>query len=121
MNITCSILTHLFFTGFRGLLLDSASPPPSIDTDTDHSQPVPEDDEFDSRQDQAAMEAAIAEFLKPLEVQGYRDLEAILSRVPIPRKVDQTGISITAAMEAGMLLRTEDKEERHLAPAEVLL
>ena len=70
------------------------------------------------------MEAAIAEFLKPLEVQGRRGnryLEAILSRVPIPRKVDQTGVSITAAMEEGMLLRTEDKEERHLAPAEVLL
>ena len=69
--ITCSTLTFLFFTGFRGQLLDSAlaaGQPPSIDTDTDQ-QPVPADDEFHSRQDQAALEAAIAEFLKLLEVQ----------------------------------------------------
>ena len=52
--ITCSTLTYLFFTGFRGLLLDSADQPPSIDTDADHSQPVSEDDEFDSWQDRAA-------------------------------------------------------------------
>ena len=70
-------LTYLFFTGFRGQL-DSASPPPSINTDTDHSQPVPEDDEFDSRPDQAAMKAAIADFLKRLEVQEKRGYKLII-------------------------------------------
>ena len=52
------------------------------------------------------MEAAIADFLKRLEVQEkreYRDLVAVLSRLPVSRKVDQTGVSVTAAMEAGML------------------
>ena len=42
-------LTYLFFSWFRGQVRDSACPPPSINTDTDHSQPVPDDDEFDSR------------------------------------------------------------------------
>ena len=53
---------------FRGL----SWPASSIDTDTDHSQPVPDDVKFDSRQDQAAMEATIADFLKSLEVQEKR-------------------------------------------------
>ena len=92
--ITFSTLTYLFFTGFRGLLRDSAGPPPSMDTDTDHSQPVPEDDKLDSRPDQAAMESA---YIKRLEVQ--EEIGAVLSRLPVPRKVDQTGISVTAAMK----------------------
>ena len=78
---------------FRGQLRYSACPPPSINTDTDHSQPVLEDGKSDSRPEQAAMEAAIADFPKRLEVQGklgYRDLDAVLSGVPILRKEDQT-------------------------------
>ena len=60
------------------------------------------------------MEATIADFLKRLEVQekqGYRDLGAVLShlRLQVLRKVDQTGGSVTAAMEAGMLPRIDDK------------
>ena len=62
--ITCSALTFLFFTGLRGLFQDSACPPPSINADTNHLQPVPEDDEFDS------MEAA--GFLKRLDFQERR-------------------------------------------------
>ena len=50
----------------QGPIAGSACQPPSIDTDTDHPQPVPEDDKFDSRTDQAAMEAAIADFLASL-------------------------------------------------------
>ena len=57
----------LFFTGFRpnfrGRFRDSAGPTPSIDTDTDHSQPVPEDDEFRARPDQAAMKVPFQTFL----------------------------------------------------------
>ena len=62
--VTCSTLTYLFFIGLRGQLWVSACLPPSINTDTDHSQPVPEVDKFDSRPDQAAIEATMADFLK---------------------------------------------------------
>ena len=61
-----------------------------------HVQPMPEDGKFDSRPDQAALKAAIADFLKHLEVQeklGYRDLDTVLSRLQVQRKVDQTGVS----------------------------
>ena len=34
---------------------------------------------------------------------GYWDLDAVLSRLPVPSKVDQAGLDVTAAMEAGML------------------
>ena len=93
--ITCSTLTHFFFSGFRGPLRDSAGPPPSISIDIDHSQPEPNEDKFDSRQDQAASEAAIAHFLKRLEVQGkrrrgYRDLESGRSSVP-PARFEKGG------------------------------
>ena len=92
----CRYLSYLQISEVHTLsddwpIADSADPPPSIYTDTDHSQPLPKDDGFDSRQDQAAVEAAIADFLKRLEVQGkreYRDLEAVLSRLLIPRKVE---------------------------------
>ena len=30
-------------------------------------------------------------------------VDAVLSSLPVPRKVDQTGVSVTTAMEAGML------------------
>ena len=72
---------------------------------------MPEEDEFDSRPDQAAKEATIADSLKHLEVQerqGFRDLDAVLSRLQAPRHVDQTGVSVSAAMEAGMLQRIDD-------------
>ena len=57
---------------YRVQVRDSAGSPPSIDTDTtsNHLQPVSEDDEFDSRQDQAAMEATFTDFLKRLEVKA---------------------------------------------------
>ena len=46
----------------------------------------------------------------------YRDLvhhlDTVLPRLQVPRKMDQTGVSVTAAMEAGMLQHMEDKEER---------
>ena len=69
--ILYSSLNYSFFAlaAFRGRFRDSSGQPPSIDTDTDHLQPAPEDDGFDSRQDQAAMEAAITDFIKRLEVQ----------------------------------------------------
>ena len=75
------------------------------------------------------MEAAIADFLKRLEVQGKRgcrDLDAALSRLPIPKEVDQshqTGVSVTAAImiEAGMLPHMEVEEARSFNPSEVLL
>ena len=39
-----------------------------------------------------------------------RDLGAVLSCLPVPREVDQMGVSVTVAMdsEAGMLPRIED-------------
>ena len=70
------------------------------------------------------MEAAIADFLKRLKVQekqGYRDLDAVLSLLPPPRKVDQSGVSVTTAMEAGMLPRMDHEEARHFTPSEVVL
>ena len=73
-----------------------------------------------------AMEAAIADFLKCLEVQenqGYRDLDAFLSRLPIPRKVGQTGVSVTAAIGgfgAGVLPLMEDEEASRFTPREVI-
>ena len=55
----------------------------------------------------------------------YRDLvhhlDTVLPRLQVPRKMDQTGVSVTAAMEAGMLQHMEDKEERWFTPSEVLL
>ena len=80
--------------------------------------------EFDSRPDQAAKEDSIADYLKHLKVQknrGYRDLDAVLSCPQVLRKVDQTGVSVTTAMEAGMLQRMDDEEACHIAPTEVLL
>ena len=82
---------------------------------------MPEDDRYISRLDQAAKEAAIADFLKCFEVQekrGYWDLDAVLSRLLVLRKVDQTGFSLSAAMEAGMLPRMEDEEERRFTPSD---
>ena len=80
-----------------------------FDTDTDHSQLVRGDEEFDSRQDQAAMEAAIADYLSQTPRSsgnlGYSDLDAVLSRLPVPRKLGQREVSVTAAVEAGMLPR----------------
>ena len=54
--------------------MDSASPPHSIDTDTDNLQPVPEDDKFDSRLDLEAMEVAIANFSKALRFRKSQDI-----------------------------------------------
>ena len=70
------------------------------------------------------MEADIADFLKRLKVQEkqrYRDLYAVLFLLPVQRMVDQTGVSVTAAIEAGMLPRMDDEEVRHFTPTEVLL
>ena len=62
-------------------------------------------------------EAAIADFLKRVqERRGYMALDAVLSRLQVPRKVDRTGVSVTVPMKAGMLPRMEDEEERRPPP-----
>ena len=52
---------------------------------------------------------------------GIWSLDAVLSRLPVSRKVDKTGLSVTAPMKAGMLPRLEDEEGRHFTPSEVLM
>ena len=93
-------------TGFRSRLRDTADLPPPIDQqpdDEDHGQPEPEDDEFHGGPDQAAKDSAISDFLKRLEEQEkykYTGLDQVLSRLPVPKKVVQAGISVSAAVEA---------------------
>ena len=41
--------------------------------------------------------------------------------MPVPGKVDPKGLSVHAAMEAGMKLRIDDKEARCFTTSEVLL
>jgi hypothetical protein len=97
---------------------------PSIQDDHSSVQPEPEDDEFHTGPDQAARDRAIAEFLKRLEVQeehGYTGLGDVLSRLPLPTTVDQPGLPVHDAMEAGMLQRMDDEESQCFTPTEVLL
>ncbi len=87
-------------------------------------EPVPEDQEFDCRPDQADMDAAIADFLKHLEAQEqnlYAGLHSILSRLPVPGKEDPKAHSVQTAIEAGMLPRMGEDEVRRFTPSEVLL
>ena len=60
-------------------------------------------------------------FSNASKFRGYRDLDAVLSRLPFLRKVEQTGFSLTTATEAGMLPRMEGEEEHPFTPSEVLL
>jgi len=107
-------------------LRDTADPYSPIDQhpeDAGQGQP-PEDDEFHNGPDQAAMDAAIADFLRRLEGQEkhkYTGLDSVLSRLPVPKKVVQTGMSVSAAVEAGMLPRMDEEESQRFTPSEVLL
>jgi hypothetical protein len=111
--------------GFRTTWRDTPETPPEPDDDQgDHGEPVPEDEEFDSRPDQADMDAAIADFFKRLEAQErdlYAGLHGALSRLPVPGKEDLKAHSVNTAMEAGMLPRMDDEEARRFTPSEVLL
>ena len=42
-------------------------------------------------------------------------------RLPVPGKVDPKGLSLHAAMEAGILPLMNDEEARRFTPSEVLL
>ena len=69
--ITCSTQPNLSLQGCGPQQARPYQAPRVTDSDTDHLQPVPEDDEFDSSPDQAAMEAfgpERCERIKRLEV-----------------------------------------------------
>ena len=79
---------------------------------------------FHGGPDQAAKDSAIADFLKRLEGlerHQYTGLDQVLSRLPVPKKVDQAGLSVSAAMDAGMLPRMDEEESQRFTPTEVLL
>jgi hypothetical protein len=68
-----------------------------------HSGP---DQEFHNGPDQVARDGAISSFLQQLKVQEqlcYTGLGDVLSSLPLPITVDQPGLSVQDAMEAGML------------------
>ena len=70
------------------------------------------------------MDQAITDFLKRFEKEergGYRGLHATLSRLPMQGKVDQTGLSVTEAIDVGIIPRIEEEEARRFTPTEVLL
>ena len=121
------MISNVYVAGFRSSLQDTADLPPPIDQqpeDEDHGQPEPEDDEFHGGPDQAAKDSAIADFLKRLEGQEkhkYTGLDQVLSRLPVPKKVDQAGLSVSAAMDAGMLPHMDEEESQRFTPTEVLL
>ena len=118
----------LYITGFRSRRRDieePAAPAPSDqahDDGADHS-PDPHDEEFHVRPDEEAMDAAIADFLRRSEDEeqrGYPALDRMLSRLPIPGKVDQRGLSVSDAIDAGMLPRMDEEEARpEFKPAEI--
>ena len=111
--------------GFRRTWRDTADPPVSQDGDHAHGgEPVPEDDELYTRPDKDEQDAAIADFFKRLEAQEgnhYAGLHRVLSRLPVPGKVDPKGHSVHAAIEAGMLPHMDEEEARRFTPTEVLL
>ena len=113
--------------GFLNTGRDTADPPPPQDNDAgDHGELIPEfeDDGLDTRPDKDAMDAAIADFLRRLKAQEkelYAGLHGALSHRPVSGKVDLKGLSVHAAMEAGMLQRMDDEDTLRFTPAEVLL
>ena len=81
---------------------------PASDSE-DHS-PDAHDSKVYEIPDKEAMDQAIADFLKRFEKEersGYCGLHTILSRLPIPGKVDQRGLSVTEAIKAGMIPRMD--------------
>jgi hypothetical protein len=75
------------------------------------SSPDPQahDNQLHDIPDTEAMDEAVADFLRRFEkrgtgqLSGYHRLHAALSRLLLPGKVDQMGVSIYNAIEAGML------------------
>ena len=62
--------------GFRTAWRDTPEMPPEPDDDHgDHGEPVPEDEEFDSRPDQADMDAAIADFLNASKLRNGTSMQ----------------------------------------------
>ena len=55
-------------------------------------------------------------FSNALKFRKSADISAVLSYLPVPGKVDQTGVPVTAAMEAGMLQRTHVTQDRTRHP-----
>ena len=60
-------------------------------------------------------------FFKRLEAQEQEFYVGLHGALLVPGKVDPKGLSVHAAMEAGMLPRMDDEEARRLTPSEVLL
>ena len=92
--------------------------------DDEYGQTEAKDEEFHGRPDQEAMDTAMADFLKRLEAQekrNYSGLDEVMSRLPVPKTVDQTGVSVSDAIEAGMLPRMDEAESQRFTPTEVLL
>jgi hypothetical protein len=51
----------------------------------------------------------------------HSDVSFLGSSLPLPTTVDQPGLSVSAAMEEGMLLLMDDEESLHFTLTEVLL
>lgn len=114
------------FAGFRSRRRDVEDPPPSLPVASDSEDHNPDSHDFELHEipNKEAMDQAIADFLKRFEKEelgGYRGLHATLSRLPMPGKVDRRGLSVTEAIDAGMMPRMEEEEARRFTPTEVLL
>ena len=114
------------FAGFRSRSRDIDNPRASKQSESDskdHS-PDPHDNELHDIPDKETMDEAITDFLRRFEKEergGYHGLHATLSRLPLPGKVDQQGLSVTEAIDAGMMPRMEEEEALRFTPTEVLL
>jgi hypothetical protein len=118
----------IIIAGFRSRRRDVENPPASIPQasagDSEDHSPDYHDRELHEIPDKEAMDQAIADFLMLFEKEergGYRGLHATLSRLPMPGKVDQRGLSVTEAIDAGMMPRMDEEEARRFTPTEVLL
>ena len=83
--------------------------------DSEDYNPDSHDNELHDIPDKEVMDEAIADFLKRFEKEergGYHGLHATLSRLPLPGKMDQGGLSVAEA---------EEEEARRFTPTEVLL
>ena len=116
--------------GFRLQRRDHAGEPPQARPQSDdeadpRDQPDPNDEELlHARPDQKEMEAAIEDFnsrMQGQQQQGYTQLHNILARLPNPKKVSKRAITVTEAIEGGVLPRSGSEDATLFTPSEVLL
>ena len=82
---------------------------------------------MDARPDKEEMEEAIENFLSRLEKQeqrGFRDLKTLLSELPCPECPQQAAgrsLSVSEAMEAGLLPKPDEDVVDMFTPSELRL